>query len=501
MDGLNQDNNIPQEIPVPDVGTKGQPAPRQGKGWRWLAAAVCVIAALGAASAAAWTYYTSRPLYLLAKGFQNLRTEMDAMKNPLAEKTGMGDILTRMEEEGSHVESRLDVKSDRFPNSITLGVDTDWNRDVQAKELGSVTDISVMNNNLATLEVYGTEDVICFSVPELFLENMYFNTENVVSQYNGSVFSESLLFGKAEIEDFSIDLFPDYGVGLSPGQLLNGSELWERYEDDIQTCGENMTIEKVSKTVCRVVLRQQDVESLLCAVMSDSAFFYEKAGIHVDDIRAEYDQVISADVSLLFTLDPENRFESIELEQPVPMLDGETSLSGGLFFLGEQRTIEKLQCKMALTTTDSGKTEILGLVEQSREENDYQVDMKLQYGEGDSETAMNLSFGCDDETDDFHMMLSGNNGQDSVEIAAEGSLDDFSQGESVALDLDKVTCDRNGERLVQIRGQIAAEPLTEEVNSDVKAQTPVFDMTYGDLVGIAYQNLKEYGSILKRYGW
>jgi hypothetical protein len=88
-----------------------------------------------------------------------------------------------------------------------------------------------------------------------------------------------------------------------------------------------------------------------------------------------------------------------------------------------------------------------------------------------------------------------------VEIAAEGSLDDFSQGESVALDLDKVTCDRNGERLVQIRGQIAAEPLTEEVNSDVKAQTPVFDMTYGDLVGIAYQNLKEYGSILKRYGW
>jgi hypothetical protein len=156
---------------------------------------------------------------------------------------------------------------------------------------------------------------------------------------------------------------------------------------------------------------------------------------------------------------------------------------------------------MTLTTTDGGKTEILGLVEQSREENDYQVDMKLQYREGDSETGLNLSFGCDDETDDFHMSLSGNNGQDSVEIAAEGSLDDFTQGESFTLDLDHVTCDRNGERLFQVRGDIAAEQLTGKVNSDIKAETPVFDMTYGDLMGIAYQNLKKYGSILKRYGW
>jgi hypothetical protein len=88
-----------------------------------------------------------------------------------------------------------------------------------------------------------------------------------------------------------------------------------------------------------------------------------------------------------------------------------------------------------------------------------------------------------------------------VEIAAEGSLDEYVQGESVQIDLDDLTCDRNGERLFQIRGEIAAEQLTEEVNSDVKAETPVFDMTYGDLMGIAYQNLKEYGSILKRYGW
>jgi hypothetical protein len=423
------------------------------------------------------------------------------MKNPLAEKMGIGDILTRMEEEGSHVKSRLDVKSEQFPSSITLGVDTDSYKDVQAKKLDAVTDISVMNYDVAQMELYGTEDVICFSIPKFFIENMYFNTENVVSQYNNSALVTGGLLSKADMEDFSIELFPEYGEGLSPGKLLRSSELWERCEDDIRTCGENMIIEKTSKNVFKVTFRQQDVESLLYTWMSDGAFFYEKAGIDTDAIRAEYDQIIAADVSLLCTLDSENRFESIELEEPAAVLDGEASIDAELFFLGEERTIEKIQGNILLADNDGEETEITGQIEQSREENDYQLDMAVQCQTQESDRGMNLSYGYDAGADDFDITLSVQDAQDTMEIAAEGSLDDIIQGESFQLDLDDFTFERNGEQIVQVRGDIAVEPLNGAVTSNITAETPVFDLSYGDLLGIAYQNLKEYGSLLKKLGY
>jgi hypothetical protein len=61
--------------------------------------------------------------------------------------------------------------------------------------------------------------------------------------------------------------------------------------------------------------------------------------------------------------------------------------------------------------------------------------------------------------------------------------------------------ERNGEQLFQVRGDIAVEPLTEAVTSNVTATTPVFDLTYGDLLGIVYQNIKEYGGILEMLGY
>jgi hypothetical protein len=514
MDGFNQNNheqnyNMPQEIPIPDVGHGAgmqgqwvQPGiPPKKKTGLVLIILACVVAILVIAGISAWAYYTSRPLYRLEKGFQNLSAEMNELKMPLAEKVGMADILTMMEEEGSHVESGLDVKSDQFPNSITLGVDMDCYKDVQAKELDAVTNISVMNFNVAQMEVYGTEDVICFSIPKFFIENMYFNTENVVSQYNNSALVDSGLLGKADMEDFSIELFPEYGEGLSPGKLLNSSEYWTRYEEEIQACRENMIIEKASKDVCRVTFRQQDVEAVVRAVMEDSASFYEKTDVDVEAVLDEYSKLVSSDVSLLFTLDSDNRFESIELEQPFTLLDGEASIDGELFFLGEERTIEKIQG--AITFTDNGGEEnkITGQIEQSQEEDEYQLDMELQYTAGDSEASLDLSCGYDAGADDFDITLSVSEAQDTMEIAAEGSLDDIVQGESFQLDLDDFTFERNGEQLFQVRGDITVEPLNEAVTSNVTAETPVFELTYGDLLGIVYQNIKEYGNILEMLGY
>jgi hypothetical protein len=243
------------------------------------------------------------------------------------------------------------------------------------------------------------------------------------------------------------------------------------------------------------------VEAVIRAMMADSAYFYEKADVDVEAVLAEYSKLVSSDVSLLFTLDSENRFVSIGLEQPITVLDGEASIDAELFFLGEERTIEKIQGQITLADTRGEEIEITGQIEQSQEENDYQLDMELQYAEGGSEASLDLSYGYDAGADDFDITLSVSEAQDTMEIAAEGSLDDIVQGESFQLDLDDFTFERNGEQLFQVRGDITVEPLNEAVTSNVTAETPVFELTYGDLLGIVYQNIKEYGNILEMLGY
>lgn len=541
MDEKNQNevnNMIPQEIPIPDVGgnqqsnmygnpytqgqqsnTYGQPNQPYGqpnqpygqpviqpyqpqsnkkKGKVW-AIAACVIALFVILGVSVRAYYINTAAYKFAKGFQNLGAEMEEMKNPLSEKIGMQDILTMMEEEGSHVKTRMNFTMDTFMGSTTLGIDTDLYKDMQAKELDSSTTLSVMNYEVAQLDLYGNEDVICFSVPELFLENMYFDTENVVSQYNDSVFAEDDLFGKSSMEDFSVELFPDEDDSASIGSWTSASKFMEKYGKDIEACRESMTIEKVEKGLYRMRFAQPDTDRLVMDMLHDYTEIYGMGEIDLDEEMEDYDQFIASDVSFLFEINKNNRIESVTLENPVELLDGEASMDMELFFLGEGRSIDKIQGKVTMVNVLGDKMEAVCQLVQTLDEDDYQIDMDMKYmdyGQEDYSDKVKFTMNCDASKDTFDMVLSMKEDGDTFEMAAEGSLDDIVQGESFALELDEFTMDMDGEELCKITGDISVEPLKEKITPSAEAQTAIFEMSYTELADLFYKLAEEYGSIL-----
>lgn len=473
-----------------------QPYQPRGKKSKALIIAACVIAVVVVLGISARAYYTSRPIYKIAQGFRNLNAEFGEMKNPLTEKIGLEDIMTMMEEEGSHVNTRLDFTTDTFLGSTTLGIDTELYKDMQAKKLDSSTTVSVMNYEVAHLEIYGTEDVICFSVPELFLEDMYFNTENVVSQYNNSILSDEEMFGEATMEDFSIELFPEDGDRISVGRWRSVSGYTERYDKALAACYENMTAEKAEKGVYRLTFKEQDIERLAQEMLES----YEE--LYADqEILSEYDRLVTSDVSILLAINGKNKIESITLENPVKLLDGTASMDFELFFLGEERSIDTMQGKVTLTNAFGDEMKVVCQIVQTLEDDDYQIDMDMKYSEEEFSGKMKLTMGCDASKDTFDMTLSVKDDEDTLEVTAEGSLDDIVQGESFSLDIDDFRFNMDGEELCKITGNIEVEPLKEEITPGVEAKTAVFEMTYADIADIIYQLSEEYGGIFDLLGY
>lgn len=475
-----------------------QPQNKKKKGKVW-AVIACVIALFAILGVSVRAYYINTAAYKFAKGFQNLGAEMEEMKNPLTEKIGMQDILAMMEEKGSHVKTRMNFTTDTFMGSTTLGIDTDLYKDMQAKELDSSTTLSVMNYEVAHLDLYGNEEMICFSVPELFLENMYFDTENVVSQYNDSVFAEDDLFGKSSMEEFSVDLFPDEEDSTSLGSWTSASKFMEEYGKDIEACRESMTIEKVEKGLYRMRFAQQDTDRLVMDMLHDYTDIYGMGEIDLNEEMEDYDQFIASDVSFLFEINKDNRIESITLENPVELLDSEASMDMELFFLGEERNVDKIQGKITMVNVLGDKMEAVCQLVQTLEKDNYQIDMDMKYmdyAQEDYSGKMKLTMNCDASKDTFYMAVSVKEDGDTFEMAAEGSLDDIVRGESFALELDKFTMDMDGEELCKITGDILVEPLQEKITPSVEAKTAIFEMSYAELGDLFYKLAEEYGSIL-----
>ena len=122
------------------------------------------------------------------------------------EYTGGDDMLRMMQEDGCHVDTSLDFSMDMpMMGTVTLGLDTDFYKDMKAKELNAETSLSMINYEFGHLNIYANDEVFCFSVPELFMEDMYIENENVVSQFNNSILAE--YSEQSDAEEFSIDLF------------------------------------------------------------------------------------------------------------------------------------------------------------------------------------------------------------------------------------------------------------------------------------------------------
>lgn len=456
-------------------------------------AVVCVCVALVAVGVGVIAYLRSTPEYILSKAFINLSSEISQVHNPMAEKLGSDDLLLMMEEDGYHMDTELNFSVDLpMIGDTTLGIDTDFYKDMQAKELNAETSVSVINYEFAHLNIYANDEVFCFSIPELFVEDMYIDNENVVSQFNDSILAEFSEYSDAE--DFSIDLFPDKDERISMRDWKSLNTAFKQVESDLAACKDGMTIEKVEKGLYRMTFPQKETNRLVKNYMKEYGELYEMTGDM--EFFDDYDEWITSDVSLLFEISSGNHIESIMLEEPVKMLDDEAAVFAEIFFLGESRSIDKIQGKLSVDGVDGETREIIGQIIQDVTADDYQLTMDIKYSGDDSETKIKYVMNCDAVNDKIDMTASVKDDMDSWNMVLEGSFDDIVKGESMKFELDELTFSMDDEELFKISGDIKVEPIKSKIKPSVKPKTAFFEMTLSDWEDILDKIDDEYGSLL-----
>lgn len=505
MDGMNQNNNPynhnpyqPQDNPYqPQNNPGGQPAyvikPYEQKNHssaKIVIGVVCAFAVIFGIIIGALAYHRSTPSYKISKGFRNLAKEIVQNSNPLTDKIGADDMIRMMQEDGGHVETMLNFTVD-VPSlgNVTLGVDTDFYKDVHAKELSADTSISMMNYDFAHLNIYANDEVFCFSVPELFLEDLYIENQGLVSQYNNSFLGELY---PSSMEDFSINLFPDEDKRISFRDWKNLSSSLEDLEEKIDACKESMTIEKVGKGLYRVTFPAKESDRLLKSLL-ESAY----NGDEVKNLWKEYKNLIDSDISLLFEINGKNRIESIILDSPIEILDGIASLDGEIFFLGETRSIDKVQGKIIIGGADGKSRELICQIQQTSDDDIYSMDTDIKLSIEDKTLGkIKVVMNCDAVKDKIDLTYSFKDDTDDMELVLEGSFDDIVKGESLEFDLDKAAFTMNDEEYFKVSGDISIEPLQSKVQASVKPKTALFEMSYTDWLGIMYQLQSKYGNVL-----
>lgn len=467
-------------------------AQKKGTAAKIVIGVACVLVLIVALLVGGMVYLRSTPAYKISRGFLNLGKEMDQTQNRLVEKIGMNELLLMMQEEGSHVDSSLNFATELpLLGSTTLGIDTDFYKDMQAKELNVDTTLSLMNMDFAHLNIYADEENFCFSLPELFLENMYIENEHVVSQYNNSILA--LLGSPSSMEDFSIDLFADADDKIRPQEWRDLDKIWEKFEGDLTACKEGMMIGKVEKGLYRVTLPQKESDRLLKDLMDSYAEISD--ALEMQDLWKDYKNLLCSDISLLFEING-SRIDSIMLEEPVSLWDNTASIGGELFFLGEARSIDKVQGKVTIEGVDGKTREVIGQIEQASDSDTYQMDMDIKYSEEEESGKIKFVMNCDADRDEFDMTLSMKDSADDMEIALEGRLDDIVKGESLEISLDQLTFSTDAEEAYRISGNIAIEPLQDRIKATVKPDTAFFEMSLDDWEEIIDKLDDEYGSIL-----
>ncbi|MDE7132390.1 MAG: hypothetical protein K2O65_11415 [Lachnospiraceae bacterium] len=467
-------------------------AQKKGNAVKIVIGLTCVLVLIVALLIGGVVYLSSTPAYRIRRGFRNLGKEMSRTENRLVEKIGIKELLLMMQEEGSHVDSSVNFATDLpFLGRTTLGIDTDFYKDMQAKELNADTTFSLMNVDFAHVNIYADEENFCFSVPELFLENMYIENEHVVSQYNNSVLAQ--LGSQSSMEDFSIELFADADNRVRPQEWRGLDKIWENFEGDLEACKDGMTIVKVEKGLYRVTLPQKETDRLLKDLMESYA---EISGVEeMQDLWIDYKKLLCSDINLLFEING-RRIDSIMLEEPISLWDNSASIDGEIFFMGEARSIDKVQGKMAISGADGKNREVIGRIRQTSDRDTYQLDMDIKYSEEEESGKIKFVMNCDAARDEFDMTFTMKDDTGDMEVALDGSLDDIVKGESLEISLDKLTFSTDDEEVCRMSGDIAIEPLQDKIKATVKPDTAFFEMSLSDWEKVIDKLDDEYGSIL-----
>ena len=514
-------DNFGMQPPMPVKRTLGPPAqlylPPKDNKKKTRIIVLCVCAAVLVLILGGWLRHLYSPAYRVQRGILNLTREIEEMKNPLTEKAGIGAVRQMMAQKGFSADSKLNVTvetGDYYLGEITLGVDTECDKDMVRKEMASSTTLSMMNYEFGHMEIYGDDENFCFSVPELLLEDMYIENEYVLSQYNDSFWGEmfgeveenGVLVERGESFDYSIDLFHDQWIFADEEGAV--SAFLEEYASEIEECRRHMTIEKAGTDLYRVSFDPLYFNELVRQVLYDYVDYSVAGREQAMGMLSYFDIIANEDISFLLEINRENRIESIRIEEPLLLCQGDLQISGDFYFLGAERSIDKIQGKIGIKTEQEEETseeEVTWQVMQSLVSDEYRAESNIRYSISQNGEKQNLGLdidlGCDGRKDSFETDISCKTPFGVLDLTAEGGLSHIQKGESFDLELDEVQLLVDDEELLLIRGEVGVEPLSRRVKQNVKPKTAFFALSEDDWYTWMGDVLDEYDYLLEGLFW
>lgn len=512
-------DNFGMQPPAPVKKTLGPPAqlylPPKDNKKKTLIIALCVCAAVFAVILGGWLHHIHSPAYKVQKGLLNLAREIEEMQNPLAEKAGMRTIRQMMAQEGFSADTKLNVTFDTgsdFLGELTLGVDTECDKDMARKEMAASTTLSMMNYEFGHVEIYGDDEDFCFSVPELLLQDMYIKNEDVTSQYNDSFWGE--MFGDMYVYDeergyrlgYSIDLFNDKWIFADEDGVV--SAFLEKYASELEDCRRHMTIERAGTDLYRVSFDSLYFNKLVLEVLYDYLSYNMAGREQILGMVSDFTIITNEDISFLFAINRENRIESIRIEEPLSFGQADLQLSGDVYFLGTERSIGKMQGKIEVKSEREEETkeeELTWQVIQSLVSDEYRVESNVRYSIAQNGEKQNLGLDmdllCDGRKDSFDTEISLMTPFGAVDLTAEGGLSHIQKGKGFDLDLDEVVLSMDDEELLLIRGEVGVEPLTRRVKQNVKPKRAFFELSEDDWYYWVEEMFDEYSYLLGGLFW
>lgn len=490
----------PQMPPTRRLGPSVQsylPQPDHRK--RYPVILICVITTLTVLTAIIWFSYTHSASYRIRKGFIRLAKEAEALKNPMEEKLGLEALCRMLFTEGSQADTKLNVTFDSFLGEVTLGVDTAYAQDRRDREMSASTAVSIMNYELGHVDVYADRDNVSFSIPELFLEDLYLENENVLAQYNRSMWADDWLFGEARGDDFTIDLFSQPWVFTDEDGV--GKAILKRYAGEIEACRRHMTMEKAGQDIYRISFDGLYFNELIRQILYDyvdaSVFGREEAM----GILSYFDVVSGPEkISFLIEMDGADRIECIRLEKSLSLCRGAMHLDGDIYFLGAENGLEKMQGRLFFDNKageEEREDEILWQVVRSLEQGEYRMESEAKYSflnNGKKETmklGWDLSYSAPKNS--FETKANARIRGSEVALEAAGDFSHIEKGEGFDLELDEVNLLIDGEEILRVKGKMNLAPLSRRVEKLAKPKTAFFAMGEADWIEILEKIDREYG--------
>lgn len=508
--------------PMPVKKTLGPPEqlylPPKDNKKRTLIIVLCVCAAILAVVLGGWIHHVHSPAYRVQKGFLNLAREMGEVKNPLTEKAGLRAVRHMMAQEGFSADTKLNVTvdtGDYYFGELTLGVDTECDKDMARKEMSASTVLSMMNYEFGHVEIYGDDENFCFSLPELLLEDMYIENRGLLFQYEDSVWEDifgevkenELLEERGQRMGYSIDLFKDPWIFSDEEGVIKA--FLKEYEPELAECRRHMRIEKAGSDLYRVSFDDLYFNELVRQVLYDCAYYSQIGQAEVMGMLSSFDVISNGtDISFLLEIDSDNRIRSIRIEEPLSLYQGDVQVSGDIYFLGAERSIEKMQGKMEISRDreeEREDTELTWQVVQSLKDSNYQMESNIRYGltrNGDKlNMGLDIDLGCDGRKDSFETEIAFKSPAGELGMTAEGGLSHMQQGESFKLELDEAMFTMDDEEILLVRGEMGIEPLAGRVKQKVKPKTAFFDLTEDDWYRWFDDVLDEYSYLIEGLFW